>query len=137
MLKKIKFLALVTMFWAALSTTAQVTTSAMPGVVTDENLKAMIVDTIIDLHTPSAMLHNAVPQPDVSSGDGIGTFSGMFFGILSLCVFAILKGKDVKLKISPLCFSMDLFSKEEKKSNKNKKKNKKKKKKNREGSVLR
>ena len=53
MLRTVKLLALVAMFLEALSSSAQVTTSALSGVVTDENQQAMIGATITALHTPS------------------------------------------------------------------------------------
>ena len=43
MLKKIKFLSLVVMLFAAFAMNAQVTTSAMSGLVTDENNETMMV----------------------------------------------------------------------------------------------
>ena len=46
MLRKVKFLALVAMFVVALPSSAQVTTSALSGVVTNENRQAMIAATI-------------------------------------------------------------------------------------------
>ena len=72
MLRKVKFLALVAMFFVALSVSAQVTTSALSGVVTDENQQAMIGATITALHTPSGTKYNAV-----TNMDGRYTIQGM------------------------------------------------------------
>ena len=72
MLRKVKFLALVAMFFVALSASAQVTTSALSGVVTDENQQAMIGATITALHTPSGTKYNAV-----TNMDGRYTIQGM------------------------------------------------------------
>ena len=72
MLRTVKLLALVAMFLVALSTSAQVTTSALSGVVTDENQQAMIGATITALHTPSGTKYNAV-----TNMDGRYTIQGM------------------------------------------------------------
>ena len=72
MLRKVKFLALVAMFVVALSASAQVTTSALSGVVTDENQQTMIGATITALHTPSGTKYNAV-----TNMDGRYTIQGM------------------------------------------------------------
>ena len=72
MLRKVKFLALVAMFWVALSVHAQVTTSALSGVVTDENSQTMIGATITALHEPSGTKYNAV-----TNLDGRYTIQGM------------------------------------------------------------
>ena len=72
MLRTVKFLALVAMFFVALSASAQVTTSALSGVVTDENKQAMIGATITALHTPSGTKYNAV-----TNMDGRYTIQGM------------------------------------------------------------
>ena len=72
MLRTVKFLALVAMFIVALSASAQVTTSALSGVVTDENQQAMIGATITALHTPSGTKYNAV-----TNMDGRYTIQGM------------------------------------------------------------
>ena len=72
MLRKVKLLALVAMFFVALSASAQVTTSALSGVVTDENQQAMIGATITALHTPSGTKYNAV-----TNIDGRYTIQGM------------------------------------------------------------
>ena len=72
MLRTVKLLALVAMFWVALSVHAQVTTSALSGVVTDENSQAMIGATITALHTPSGTKYNAV-----TNIDGRYTIQGM------------------------------------------------------------
>ena len=52
------------MFFVALASSAQVTTSALSGVVTDENHEAMIGATITALHTPSGTQYNAVTNID-------------------------------------------------------------------------
>ena len=72
MLRTVKLLALVAMFFVALSSSAQVTTSALSGVVTDENHQAMIGATITALHTPSGTKYNAV-----TNMDGRYTIQGM------------------------------------------------------------
>ena len=72
MLRTVKLLALVAMFLVALSASAQVTTSALSGVVTDENQQAMIGATITALHTPSGTKYNAV-----TNIDGRYTIQGM------------------------------------------------------------
>ena len=72
MLKTVKLLALVAMFLVALSSSAQVTTSALSGVVTDEYQQAMIGATITALHTPSGTKYNAV-----TNMDGRYTIQGM------------------------------------------------------------
>ncbi|MBR4829276.1 MAG: TonB-dependent receptor [Muribaculaceae bacterium] len=72
MLRKVKLMALVAMFFVALSSSAQVTTSALSGVVTDENQQAMIGATITALHTPSGTKYNAV-----TNMDGRYTIQGM------------------------------------------------------------
>ena len=64
MLKTVKLLALVAMFFVALASSAQVTTSALSGVVTDENHEALIGATITALHTPSGTQYNAVTNMD-------------------------------------------------------------------------
>ena len=72
MLRTVKLLALVAMFLVALSSSAQVTTSALSGVVTDEYQQAMIGATITALHTPSGTKYNAV-----TNMDGRYTIQGM------------------------------------------------------------
>ena len=64
MLRTVKLLALVAMFFVALASSAQVTTSALSGVVTDENQEALIGATITALHTPSGTQYNAVTNMD-------------------------------------------------------------------------
>ncbi len=72
MLRTVKLLALVAMFFVALASSAQVTTSALSGVVTDENHQALIGATITALHTPSGTKYNAV-----TNMDGRYTIQGM------------------------------------------------------------
>ena len=72
MLRTVKLMALVAMFFVALASSAQVTTSALSGVVTDENQQAMIGATITALHTPSGTKYNAV-----TNMDGRYTIQGM------------------------------------------------------------
>ena len=72
MLRTVKLMALVAMFFVALTASAQVTTSALSGVVTDENQQAMIGATITALHTPSGTKYNAV-----TNIDGRYTIQGM------------------------------------------------------------
>ncbi len=64
MVKKIKFLSLIMMLFMALSVNAQVTTSAMSGLVTDENNESLIGATVTAVHTPSGTKYNAVSNLD-------------------------------------------------------------------------
>ena len=75
MVKKIKFLSLVVMLLAAFSMNAQVTTSAISGLVTDENNETLIGATVTAVHTPSGTKYNAV-----SNLDGRFTIQGMRTG---------------------------------------------------------
>ncbi|MBQ0068866.1 MAG: TonB-dependent receptor, partial [Bacteroidales bacterium] len=75
MVKKIKFLSLVEMLLAAFSMNAQVTTSAMSGLVTDENNETLIGATVTAVHTPSGTKYNAV-----SNLDGRFSIQGMRTG---------------------------------------------------------
>ena len=67
MLRTVKILALLAMFFVALSASAQVTTSALSGVVTDENQQAMIGATITALHRPPDTKCNAVTNNFLTS----------------------------------------------------------------------
>lgn len=72
MLRKLKFYLLTAMFCIALGMNAQVTTSALSGIVTDENEQAMIGATVTALHNPSGTKYNAV-----TNLDGRYTIQGM------------------------------------------------------------
>ncbi len=60
MVKKIKFVSFIMMLFMALSVNAQVTTSAISGLVTDENNESLIGATVTAVHTPSGTKYNAV-----------------------------------------------------------------------------
>ena len=75
MVKKIKFLSLIVMLFVAFSMNAQVTTSAMSGLVTDENNETLIGATVTAVHTPSGTKYNAV-----SNLDGRFSIQGMRTG---------------------------------------------------------
>ena len=60
MLRTVKLLALVAMFLVALSSSAQVTTSALSGVVTDENQQAMIGATVTTRASPPEINYSAI-----------------------------------------------------------------------------
>ncbi|MBR1882464.1 MAG: TonB-dependent receptor, partial [Muribaculaceae bacterium] len=75
MVKRIKFLSFIMTLFVALSMNAQVTTSALSGVVTDENNESMIGATVQAVHTPSGTKYNAV-----SNLDGRYTIQGMRTG---------------------------------------------------------
>ena len=75
MLKRMKFWSLVLMLCTVLGLNAQVTTSALSGVVTDENNESMIGATIQAVHTPSGTKYNAV-----TNLDGRYTIQGMRTG---------------------------------------------------------
>ena len=70
-----KFWSLVLMLCTVLGLNAQVTTSALSGVVTDENDESMIGATIQAVHTPSGTKYNAV-----TNLDGRYTIQGMRTG---------------------------------------------------------
>ncbi|MCF0180682.1 MAG: TonB-dependent receptor [Muribaculaceae bacterium] len=75
MVNKITFLSFIVMLAAAFSMNAQVTTSAMSGLVTDEKNEALIGATVHATHTPSGTKYNAV-----SNLDGRFTIQGMRTG---------------------------------------------------------
>ena len=75
MLKRMKFWSLALALCAALGLNAQVTTSALSGVVTDENNESMIGATVTAVHTPSGTKYNAV-----TNLDGRYTIQGMRTG---------------------------------------------------------
>ena len=72
MLKRFKFFALAAMLLASLSINAQVTTSALSGLITDDSNEGLIGATITATHTPSGTKYNAV-----SNVDGRYTIQGM------------------------------------------------------------
>lgn len=72
MLKQVKLLAMLAMLFVALSASAQVTTSTLSGVVTDETSQAMIGATITAVHQPSGTKYHAV-----TNIDGRYTIQGM------------------------------------------------------------
>ena len=75
MLKRIKLFALVAMLLTAMGINAQVTTSAISGVVTDENNEVLVGATVQAVHVPSGTKYNAV-----SNLDGRFTMQGMRTG---------------------------------------------------------
>lgn len=72
MLNKLKFFTAITMLCVVFGLNAQVTTSALSGVVTDENGQSMIGATVTALHNPSGTKYNTV-----SNVDGRYTIQGM------------------------------------------------------------
>ena len=64
MVKKIKFLSLVVMLFAAFAANAQVTTSAISGTVVDENKEALVGATIVAKHVPSGTTYGAATNLD-------------------------------------------------------------------------
>ena len=140
MLRTVKLLALVAMFFVALASSAQVTTSALSGVVTDENQQAMIGTTITALHTPSGTKYNAVTNIDgrytirgmppdayytandnLHTGDWYSTIISeqfwlsvfmIIFYVAIILILAVLTNKNIKIKYSD--FDMEIGSKEEK-----------------------
>lgn len=72
MMRKLKFLILSAMFSFAFVMNAQVTTSALSGLVLDENQQGMIGATVTAIHVPSGTKYNAV-----TNMDGRYTINGM------------------------------------------------------------
>ena len=139
MLRTVKLLALVAMFLVALSSSAQVTTSALSGVVTDENKQAMIGATIRDRPMPLGIMFTDVInssnrftdnskdisreiQHQVSNADEnarIITESNVvliFFIFLASVIFivAICNGKNIRIKYDRAGLDFEIFSKKEK-----------------------
>jgi hypothetical protein len=124
MLRKVKLLALVAMFFVALSTSAQVTTSALSGVVTDENQQAMIGATITALHPPSGSINVAEKigqknQTKDNSADVNDRMSGELLkwglSIISVSVvfiIAVRRKMNIKIKFSSTDFYLEIGSKE-------------------------
>ena len=71
-MKKLKFLFLCAMCSLALVMNAQVTTSALSGIVTDENQEPMIGATVTAIHVPSGTKYNTT-----TNMDGRYTINGM------------------------------------------------------------
>ena len=128
MLRTVKLMALVAMFFVALTAGAQVATSAS-GVVPAENCVTGVLYTPsnaknntmtnIDGHcaiwdeSPGICSSNEVhPQSVLEDGD-IKEMSGIILGVFALlvvsCVFitAILKGKNIKIKCSDIDITID------------------------------
>ncbi len=64
MSKRFRLLSLALMLFAALGLNAQVTTSALAGIVTDETNQTMVGATVQAVHTPSGTKYNAVTNTD-------------------------------------------------------------------------
>ena len=75
MVKKIKFLAVATMLAMAFGLNAQVTTSSLQVLVTDDAEEALIGATVKAVHQPSGTRYNAV-----SNLDGLAYMQGMRTG---------------------------------------------------------
>ena len=72
-MRKLKyFVMMFAMFFIAISMNAQITTSALSGLVMDENNQGMIGATITAVHNPSGTKYNAS-----SNIDGRYTIQGM------------------------------------------------------------
>ena len=71
-MRKLKFLFLCAMCSLALVMNAQVTTSALSGIVTDENQEPMIGATVTAIHVPSGTKYNTT-----TNMDGRYTINGM------------------------------------------------------------
>ncbi len=140
MLRTVKLLALVAMFLVALSSSAQVTTSALSGVVTDENQQAMIGATVTTRASPPEINYSAISnsyncvsvdnskdisrenQPQVRNVAGnsrIITESNVClisFIILVSVVFivALCNGNNIRIKYDGAGIDFEIFSKKEK-----------------------
>ena len=64
MFKRFKFWSLALMLFAAIGANAQVTTSALSGLITDEVGETMVGATVQVVHTPSGTQYNAVTNTD-------------------------------------------------------------------------
>ena len=131
MLRTVKLLALVAMFFVALSASAQVTTSAMSGVVNDENQEALIGATVTVFRPPSVSERNVVTNiddnnynsidihPKVPIGDEYTILSGPFLVIISIIILsfflfliiAIFNNYSIRIKYSK--FKIEIISKKE------------------------
>ena len=136
MLRTIKLMALVAMFFVALTAGAQVATSALLGVVPAER------GAVVELNTPADANNNTMTNIDgrcaildkscglLSSNelhpeelieDGsikemlVPLLVGLFALFVISCVFitAILKGKNIKIKCSDIDITIDDSKKEE------------------------
>ena len=120
MLRTVKLLALVAMFFVALASSAQVTTSALSGVVTDEKIKGPIAV----VNTPSGYVYNDIASeilPQANTEDGIikvisdekflaaiSIFSLILF-LFCVIIIAILNGNSIKIRFFK--FNMEIGSK--------------------------
>ena len=123
MLRKVKFLALVAMFLVALSVHAQVTTSALSCVVTDENQHAMIVATIRTQPKPPGTVYKAGTdyfetttriQTQNNNVDGNTCIkSDSYFEFMVFLFFALLKDKNIRIKYGRGRLYFEFVSKKE------------------------
>ena len=133
MLRTVKFMALVAMLFVALASSAQVTTSALSGVVTVERGAAVVLHTPADVKNntmtnidgrcailnensllPSDEIHPEELIEDGSIKEMLGPLLVGLFALLVSCVFitAILKGKNIKIKCSDIDITIDDSKKE-------------------------